>query len=96
MNIGSIRIPQKIMGKKLGSEWVLLNLDNGVYYGLNETGSVIWDELAAGTNGWESVVGRLEGMYEADRSELEKDVREFLRHLHKERLIELEGPLPED
>jgi len=39
------RLPKNLMGKKLGGEWVFLNLESGVYYGLNETGSLIWDEL---------------------------------------------------
>ena len=78
------------MGKKLDGEWVFLNLQNGVYYGLNETGSLIWDELKTAKDS-ETVLNRLQGSFGVNRSALEKDLNKFLRELKKEGLIEIEA-----
>ncbi len=75
------------MGKKLEGEWVLLNLENGVYYGLNEAGSVIWDELASHGD-LETALDSLQALYDAERTVLKADVEKFLADLRKEKLIE--------
>lgn len=77
------------MGKKLEGEWVFLNLDNGEYYGLNETGSLIWDQLNQGRN-IEEILDWLEEAYGVERSVLEKDVRNLLKELSHGGLLELE------
>ncbi len=39
---------QKIMATDLGGEVVILDLDSGEYYGLNETAYEIWQSIANG------------------------------------------------
>ncbi len=85
-----IRLADKLIGKKIEGEWVFLNLGNGVYYGLNETGSLIWDELASGEK-TETVVQHLEETFNTDRSTLEKDLKQFIAQLKEEGVIEVEG-----
>ena len=93
MSNKSIRISKKIMGKKLDGEWVFLNLTNGEYYGLNETGSLIWEELKSKGN-IEAVLERLEQTFDVDRAVLEKDLRKFLEELQKEGLAKIETAAP--
>ena len=81
------------MGKKLDNEWVFLNLENGVYYGLNETGSIFWDELKS-QKSTETALDRLEKIFEIDRPTLERDFKQLLKELKKEGLIEIES-IPE-
>ena len=81
---------KKIMGKKLDGEWVLLNLENGVYYGLNETGSLIWDQLSEKQD-VEIAVSHLQKIFNVDRTRLLKDVNSLLKELGKEGLIDLES-----
>lgn len=76
------------MGKKLEGEWVFLNLEKGEYYGLNETGSVIWDEIKAGQDP-EAILERLEKIFPIERIKLEKDLKAFLEELKEEGLIEI-------
>lgn len=93
MDKNRIKIASKLMGKKLADEeWVFLNLKSGVYYGLNQTGSMIWDELSAHRNP-DKALDRLEEIFGTDRKTLERDVKKFLNELHKEGLIEIEKPL---
>ena len=84
---------KKIMGKKLDSEWVFLNLENGVYYGLNETGSLIWDELKSQKD-FLAVVEKLETVFQVDRPTAEKDLRQFLKKLKEEGLAKIEAFVP--
>ena len=85
-----IRLADKLIGKKVDGEWVFLNLNNGVYYGLNETGSLIWDELASGKKP-EMAMDRLQRVFEIDPSTAEKDVKQFVAQLKKEGVIEVES-----
>ena len=92
MGQSSFKINKKILGKKLHEEWVFLNLENGHYYGLNETGSILWDELKTkGISG--DAMGRLQKIFGVDRRILQKDANRFLRDLKKEGLIETASPV---
>lgn len=85
----TVQISKKLMGKKLDGEWVFLNLDNGEYYGLNETGSLVWDKLSEGRS-VEEILDRLEETYRVDRTVLEKDVRNLLKELSRGGLLRVE------
>ena len=41
-------IPEHVVARKLDDEMVLLNLDSGEYFGLNDTGTRVWELLAEG------------------------------------------------
>lgn len=45
MSARKVRAHPDVVFQKLGEESVLLNLRTGVYWGLNPTGAVIWDEI---------------------------------------------------
>jgi len=51
-------IPEHVLARKLDDEMVLLNLDSGEYFGLNDTGTRVWELLADGC-GSDEVVDRL-------------------------------------
>jgi hypothetical protein len=40
-----VSIPESVVVEALEGEMVLLNLDTGIYYGLNATGSCLWASL---------------------------------------------------
>ena len=84
----TFRPSKKLMGKKLGDEWMFLHLENGQYYGLNETGSWLWDRLTSQKD-LKAVLEDLHQLYGVDRETLEKDLRHFLRELEKEGLAEI-------
>lgn len=68
----------------LDGEAVILNLDEGIYYSLNESGKEIWNSLSAGAS-FEDVESLFEssGKSEAIRNELAR----FIAELVKEKLI---------
>ena len=56
-------IPEHVLARKLEDEMVLLNLDSGEYFGLNDTGTRVWELLADGRSS-EEVIERLTEEFE--------------------------------
>jgi hypothetical protein len=73
----------------LAGEAVILNLDNGLYYGLNESGSHAWELLQAGTTFGELADALFE-RFDAPRSAIEEDLRALLAQLQQQGLIRIE------
>lgn len=84
-------ISERVLGKKLENEWVFLHLDDGVYYGLNETGSLVWDALEQGC-GLKEIVDRLHGLFGLDRAALQSGVEKLLRELVHTGILRTENP----
>ena len=83
-----IKISKQIIGKKLaGEEWVFLNLKNGAYYGLNEAGSLFWDELSRDGD-LEQAVNRLCRIFDAEPLRIKQDMEVLVRRFKKEGMIE--------
>lgn len=74
----------------LAGQQVLLNQRTGVYYGLNETGSFLWQKICEGCTEHEMVQSLLEE-YETTEVEARKDVRQLLKGLQNEGLIREEA-----
>jgi hypothetical protein len=65
---------------------VILNVDSGIYYGLDSVGSRIWS-LVGGGNTAEAIVDQLETEFVVDRSRLQADVATLLRALEAKGLV---------
>jgi len=89
----TFRPNKNLMARKLDGEWVFLNLESGVYYGLNETGSLIWDQLASQKD-YKEILQCLEAEFSIDRPILEKDFNHFLKEIQKEGLARVGSLLP--
>lgn len=70
----------------LAGEQVILNLENGVYYGLDAVGNDVWSLLEHPV-AVSTVVDRLLEMYEVDRSRLEADVLALLNDMNEHDLL---------
>lgn len=89
-------IPQKatIVASKrqiscsLDDESVILNIEQGVYYGLNAVASRVW-ELVQQPRTVREICDQLMSEYEIEESSCTRDVLELLEHLHRWKLIEL-------
>ena len=83
------KIAEKIAHRTLESEVVVLNLQNGLYYVLNETASKIWEWLFVSKKSITKVISSLASEYHIDDKEmLKKDLDEQLDFWLKENLIE--------
>lgn len=79
--------PEKL-SSTLGGEEVVLSLDTGIYYGLNEVATRIW-ALLAEPRTLAEVCDILETEYDVDRSVLEADAADLLQSLDVEGLVEV-------
>lgn len=76
---------------QLADELVLLNVDSGVYYGLDAVGTRVWQLLAEEGSTLESLCLRLIDEYDVDRPTCERDLRDLLSRLLGAGLIEVEA-----
>jgi hypothetical protein len=74
----------------LGGESAILNLSNGVYYGLDPLGARIW-ELVQRPRTVRQVKESILEEYEVSPDVCERDLLTLLTHLSKEGLIEVEN-----
>lgn len=82
-----VRVPQRVLMRRVGDEHVLLNLDTETYYGLNPVGSRLI-ELAEGGATLEQIIDLLLAEFEVERAQLEADVRRLAAELMATGLIE--------
>lgn len=73
----------------LAGEMAILNLDNGVYYGLDPVGARLWTLLQEPRT-LAQVRGALLLEFDVDADVLERDLRELLGNLIKQGLIDIQ------
>ena len=74
----------------VGNEAVLLNLGNEQYYGLDETGTSIWQALTTNMT-IQAAYEKLLDEYEVSAEVLQQDLRELLEKLLAQGLVELQS-----
>ena len=77
---------KSILENEIDGEKIMLNIDNGEYYGLDKIASRIW-ELADNKISIENMIRQLLEEYEIDYETCKNDVLEFLDELIKKKLI---------
>jgi hypothetical protein len=73
-------ISEDAVFRELEGESVLLNLETGTYYGLDEVGTRVW-QIFEETRSLRATRDRLLGEYETDAATLERDLLELARGL---------------
>jgi hypothetical protein len=84
----TIRIRKKVVFQKVGDEMVLLNMESGIYFGLNPTGARLW-ELLAEKKELNSILDIMAKEYAVERAQLEKDILKLLRKMASKKLVEV-------
>ena len=79
-----------VVGQEVDGEYVLLDLQGGGYYGLNEVGSNIWTLIQEGKTIRETFEILLKE-YDVPPEQLSFDLQKFLNGLHTRRLVEVDG-----
>lgn len=69
----------------LDGEAVLLQLDTGMYFGMNEVASRVWETIVKGATVRE-IVERITTEFEVDEATANKDLGEFVDALVEKRL----------
>lgn len=70
-------------------EAVVLQLEQGMYYGLNEVGSFVWDRLQKHRYSIQALCEEVASVYEVEPSECQKDIETFVEALLDRGLIRI-------
>jgi hypothetical protein len=83
----SYKTLDNVTWKNVSSGVVLLNLESGEYYTLNDTGSLIWTGLMENKTPAE-IVSHMETEFDADAESIKQDYDEFMSYLLDEKLLQ--------
>lgn len=84
----SYKTLDNVTWKNVSSGIVLLNLESGEYYTLNDTGSLIWADLMENKSPAE-IVSHMEAEFDADAESIKQDYDDFMSYLLNEKLLQL-------
>ena len=83
---GRLKIPEHVLHQNLQGETVLLDLNGGTYFGLNEVGTRFW-ELVGIHGRFDAVVDAMLEEFEVERAELENDLESLVEELLEKGLL---------
>lgn len=84
-----LRRKERVLTQRAAGQWILLDLDGGQYYALDEVSGRIWD-LCDGTRDVAAIVAALCQDFDAPAETVEEDVLTFLDEMIEEKLVERE------
>ncbi|MGE0039649.1 MAG: PqqD family protein [Vicinamibacterales bacterium] len=80
-----VEVRPDVVFRALGTEAIILNLDSGVYFGLNEVGARIWTLLLE--HDLAATVATLTAEYDAPAADIERDVLALVDQLVAKGLV---------
>lgn len=79
---------EEVVLAQLDGKVVMMSIENGQYYGLDEIGSIIWEKIIRPIE-FKHLIAQLVAEYDVPREKCEKDVAVFLKNLYEKKLIDL-------
>jgi hypothetical protein len=76
----------EIIDSQIDDETVMMDVEKGAYYGLNNIGSAIWDALEEPKT-ISNLIDVLTKKYEVSSEECEKDITPFIEQMTKAELL---------
>jgi hypothetical protein len=83
-----IRVSPNVHAREFDGELILVDLQGGDYFGLDEIGGRIWSELAKGATPAE-IASAMIGEYDIDQPTLLHDILALLTQLADRKLVEV-------
>ncbi len=83
-----VRMSSGVLAQRVGQETVLLHLATERYYGLDETGTAMWEALLGSASIGEAFE-RLLAQYEVDPEELRRGLIGFIEELRADGLVDV-------
>lgn len=84
-----VAAPEQV-SSELAGESVILNLKTGLYYGLNEVGATIWEQIQSPKT-FQEVCDVIVSEYEVTPESCASDVQELLTDMIAANLVEVEA-----
>ena len=83
-----VSIPAPVMARDVGGETVILNLESGVYFGLDTVGARIWQLLSEGKTLAEVCEAMVDD-YDVSHDDIQRDLLSLVEQLQSQHLIEI-------
>lgn len=80
------------LSSKLGPEVVILNLNSGVYFGLDPVGARVWELIQESNKSLSAIRDQIVGEFEVESDQCEKDLKDLLASMEVEGLIHIKTP----
>ncbi|MEM7590114.1 MAG: PqqD family protein [Cyanobacteria bacterium P01_A01_bin.83] len=84
----TVFVSKNITASNLGTETIVLNLDSGGYYGLNDVGVTVWN-LIQNPITLEEIRDALLAEYEVEYEQCDRDLRKLIAELSAIGLVEV-------
>jgi len=84
---GSLRVGGGVHARRFGDEVVLVDVRRGVYFSLNDVGSLVWNELAAGAS-IDGAIGAVVATFLVDETTAHADAYALVDELVSAGLLE--------
>lgn len=85
-----IKVSDHVLSQEVSGETVLLDLQSENYFGLDKTGTRIWELLQTGLS-VQDLMGKMLDEFEVDRQTLETDMTALLEKLLDAGLVSVES-----
>jgi len=82
----AIRLSKKTVWRKVDDEAVIMNIENGNYYSLDEIGTEIWEQFVKGLSLGE-IIQKIAGKYGVESGMVQRDIEKLIKTLLKEKII---------
>ena len=89
----SFEIPEQVRFREIDGEAILLNLDSGVYFGLDEIGTRVWSLISEQLS-LSDVQRRMIAEFDVSQSQLHQDLDQLIRELLSQGLLQRVGDPP--
>ena len=83
----ALKISPTALSRELDGETVLVNLDTGMYFGLDEVGTVIWNHIQEGVT-VEEIPAKLTETFEVEEDVARTDLEALIGELRENGLVE--------
>jgi hypothetical protein len=83
------KLTSQQIASKVGGEIVILNHNKGAYYGLDEVGALVWNNLEEEPKTLEALCSAVLTEYDIDQETCQEDVTLLLKDLISEKLVEV-------
>ena len=77
-----------LFSAEIDDELVMMDEEQGVYFGLNPIAKALWGFLATPLS-YADLLTKVTDLYDVDRQECERDIEPFLQELVKNKLVTL-------
>lgn len=82
------KLTSQQIASQVGDEIVILNHNKGAYYGLDEVGALVWNNLEKEPKTLDALCEAVTTQYDIDKETCQEDIELLLKDLISEKLVE--------